>query len=66
MNTAKDILLCELDVFFVSVEQLDRPELAGKPVFAGGNPVAYLAAMQSISTRASFGNLDTSTHTLAG
>lgn len=33
-----DILLCDLDAFFAAVEQLDHPELKGKPVIVGGNP----------------------------
>jgi DNA polymerase IV len=38
MNSKKDILLCDLDAFFASVEQLDRPELRGQPVLVGGSP----------------------------
>ncbi len=34
----QEILLCDLDAFFASVEQLDRPELRGRPVLVGGDP----------------------------
>lgn len=33
-----DILLCDLDAFYAAVEQLDNPELKGKPVIVGGSP----------------------------
>lgn len=33
-----DILLCDLDAFFASVEQRDHPEYRGRPVIVGGRP----------------------------
>ncbi|MBC7335104.1 MAG: DNA polymerase IV [Clostridia bacterium] len=36
----RDILLCDLDAFFASVEQCDRTELVGLPVIVGGSPEA--------------------------
>ena len=38
MEDKFDILLCDLDAFFASVELLDRPELVGQPVIVGGHP----------------------------
>lgn len=32
----RDILLCDLDAFFASVEQRDHPEYRDKPVIVGG------------------------------
>jgi len=34
----RDVLLCDLDAFFASVELLDNPSLKDKPVLVGGNP----------------------------
>ncbi len=34
----RDILLCDLDAFFASVEQRDHPEYRGRPVIVGGKP----------------------------
>ncbi|MEW6182748.1 MAG: DNA polymerase IV [Bacillota bacterium] len=37
---ARDILHCDLDAFFASVEQRDHQEYRGRPVIVGGSPEA--------------------------
>ncbi len=42
----------DMDAFFAYVEQLDRPELRGKPVIVGGNPFRGRSVVSSASYEA--------------
>ena len=37
-EATRSVIHADLDAFYASVEQPDRPELRGKPVLVGGNP----------------------------
>ncbi|RKZ32805.1 DNA polymerase IV, partial [bacterium] len=50
MNTV--IVHIDMDAFFCSVEQLDRPELRGKAVIVGGNPFQGRGVVSSASYEA--------------
>ena len=39
-QSARYIIHADLDAFYAAVEQLDRPELRGKPVLVGADPKA--------------------------
>ena len=37
-GAARKIIHIDMDAFFASIEQRDRPELRGRPVIVGGSP----------------------------
>jgi len=48
----RTIVHIDMDAFFASVEQLDRPELSGKPVVVGGDPFKGRNVVSSASYEA--------------
>ncbi len=52
MNTQRYISHIDMDAFFVSVEQLENPELRGRPVVVGGSPFKWRSVVSAASYEA--------------
>lgn len=51
IDTNRKIIHIDMDAFFASVEQLDNPELKGKPIAVGGNELEGVVAAASYEAR---------------